>query len=144
MAINSVTLSGNLTRDAELKTVSGGLSVLNINLAVNERVKDKTSGQWKNYPNYVNCTMFGARAQSVAQYLTKGTHVTIQGKLHYSSWQGSDGKKQSNLSVTVDDVDFSGSNRGAAPQVPQQMMPAGAVSPAQAIGSIPSDMDTPF
>ena len=75
MSINKVVISGNLTRDGEIRTTQSGMSVLNIGVAVNDRIKNATSGEWEDYPNYVNCVMFGRRAEAIAQYLTKGTKV---------------------------------------------------------------------
>lgn len=106
MSINSTVVAGNLTRNAELKQTSSGMSVLHFSVAVNDRVKNNQTGEWEDKPNFVPCVMFGKRAQSVAQYLTKGTKVTVQGKLHYSSWQGNDGKTRSKLEVMVDELEF--------------------------------------
>lgn len=105
MSINSVTISGNLTRDAELRTTPSGTHVLNIGVAVNERRKNQ-AGEWVDSPQFIDCTMFGTRAEKVAPYLTKGTKVAIHGKLHYSSWEDRSGNKRSKLDVTVDDIEF--------------------------------------
>lgn len=110
MSINRVALSGNLTRDPELRTTQSGTSVLTFGIAVNDRRKNNQTGEWEDYANFVDCTMFGTRAQSVSQYLRKGQHVTLDGKLRYSSWER-DGQKRSKLEVIIDDIDFSGSGR---------------------------------
>lgn len=115
--INSVTIAGNLGKDAELKSTQGGTAILRFSVAVNERRKDQ-SGNWTDYTNWISCVMFGKRAQSVAQYLTRGTKVTVQGKLHYSSWQGNDGKTHSKLEVMVDELEFM--SRGNQQQPVQQ------------------------
>ena len=85
MSINRVILTGNLTRDAELRTTQSGLSIATFGIAVNDRTKNSSTGEWEEYANFINCTMFGKRAEAVAQYLTKGTRVGIDGRLHYSS-----------------------------------------------------------
>lgn len=106
MAVNIVCIAGNLTRDAEVKATPSGVTVLEFGVAVNERRKN-ASGEWEDHPNYIDCAMFGSRAEKIGGYLTKGKKVAIQGKLHYSSWQDqSSGKKRSKLSVTVDDIEF--------------------------------------
>lgn len=115
--INSVTIAGNLGKDAELKSSQSGTAVLRFGVAVNERRKDQ-QGNWSDYTSWISCVMFGNRAQSVAQYLTKGTKVTVQGKLHYSSWQGKDGQKHSKLEVMVDELEFM--SRGNQQQQYQQ------------------------
>lgn len=106
MSINRVVISGNLTHDAQLRTTPSGTSVLDFSVAVNERRKDQ-SGEWKDYPNYMDCTMFGTRAEKLQQYLVKGLKVAVEGKLHYRSWQDKQsGKTRSKLDVTVDNVEF--------------------------------------
>lgn len=108
MSINRVILSGNLTRDAELRTTQSGMAILAVGIAVNDRRKNTQTGEWEDYPNFFDCTMFGARAQNIAQYLKKGTRVMLDGKLRYSSWER-DGQKRSKVEVIIDDIDFSGS-----------------------------------
>ena len=104
MSINSVTISGNLTRDPELRTTASGMSVLTFCVAVNDR-KQNGAGEWVDYPNYIDCTMFGKRAESLAVHLNKGVKVCIAGKLHYSTW-GKDGQKRSKVYVTVNDLEL--------------------------------------
>ena len=86
MAVNSVAISGNLTRDPELRATASGTGVLNFSVAVNERQKSRDTGEWEDYPNFIDCTMFGARAESLSRYLNKGTKVSIEGKLRWSQW----------------------------------------------------------
>lgn len=116
MSINHVTISGNLTRDAELRATPGGTSVLSFGVAVHESVKG-SDGQWTDRPNFVDCTMFGARAEGIAQYLAKGTKVAVSGKLRYSAWER-DGQHRSKLEVVVDDIEFM-SRKPAPSQQPQ-------------------------
>lgn len=118
MSINRVMISGNMTRDAELRQTAGGMQVLTFGVAVNERVQDRQSGQWEDRANFVDCTMFGKRAEAVAQYLAKGTKVAIEGKLRYSSWER-DGQKRSKLEVIVDEIEFM-SGRQQQPQQQRQ------------------------
>ena len=105
MSINRVIISGNLTRDAELRQTASGTSVLGFGVAVNDRRRNNATGEWEDYANFVDCTMFGQRAQAIAQYLRKGLKVAIEGKLRYSSWER-DGQKRSKLEVIVDDLEF--------------------------------------
>ena len=98
MSINRVIISGNLTRDPELRQTQSGMAVLSFGVAVNDRRKNPSTGEWEDYPNFVDCTMFGARANSLAQYLSKGTKVSIEGKLRWSQWER-DGQKRSKLEV---------------------------------------------
>ena len=96
MSINRVNISGNLTRDPELRATAGGTQVLSFGVAVNDRRKNPQTGDWEDYPNFVDCTMFGTRAEAVSRYLSKGTKVAIEGKLRYSSWER-DGQRRSKL-----------------------------------------------
>ena len=112
MSINSVCISGFLTRDPDLRHTQGGTAVLTMGVAVNDRRKNPQTGVWEDCPNFVDCTMFGARAESVARFLSKGSKVAIEGKLRYSSWER-DGQKRSKLEVVVDEIEFM--SRGQQP-----------------------------
>ena len=105
MSINRVCISGNLTRDPELRSTAGGTSVMGFGVAVNERRKNNQTGEWEDYPNFVDCTLFGKRAESLEQYLSKGAKVAIEGRLRYSSWE-KDGQKRSKLGVIVDEIEL--------------------------------------
>jgi single-strand DNA-binding protein len=104
-------ISGNLTRDPELRSTAGGTSVLNFGVAVNDRRKNQQTGEWEEYANFINCVMFGKRADALAQYLTKGQKVAIEGKLSYSQWESQQGEKRSKVEVLVDEIEFM-SSRG--------------------------------
>lgn len=105
MSINRVIISGNLTRDPELRSTASGLPVLGFGVAVNDRRRNQQTGEWEDYPNFIDCTMFGARADSLSRYLSKGTKVTIEGKLRWSQWER-DGQKRSKIEVIVDELEF--------------------------------------
>ena len=155
MSINRVIISGNLTRDPELRSTAGGTSVLGFGVAVNDRRKNQQTGEWEDYPNFIDCTMFGARADALNKYLSKGTKVTIEGKLRWSQWER-DGQKRSKIEVIVDELEFMSSRNGAnqgydngmsagyAPQ-PQPMM-AAQPAPAPIMNASASvyDEDIPF
>lgn len=111
MSINRVIISGNLTRDPDLRSTASGMAVLSLGVAVNDRRRNQQTGEWEDYPNFVDCTMFGTRAESLARFLSKGTKVTIEGKLRWSQWER-DGQKRSKLEVVVDDFEFMSSRNG--------------------------------
>lgn len=102
--INRVVLSGNLTRDPEQRATAGGTPVLRFAVAVNDRRKD-ADGEWRDHPNYIDCTMFGNRASGVAPYLRKGAHVVLDGSLRWSQWE-KDGERRSKLEVIVDGLEL--------------------------------------
>ena len=115
MSINRVTLTGNLTRDPEMRATQGGTQVMSFGLAVNDRRRNPQSGEWEDYPNFIDCTMFGTRAEAVSRYLNKGSKVAIEGKLRYSSWER-DGQRRSKLEVIVDEIEFMSSRNGQGGQ----------------------------
>lgn len=105
MSINRVNISGNLTRDPELRVTASGTQVLSFGVAVNDRRRNPQTGEWEDYPNFVDCTMFGTRAEAVRRYLSKGSKVAIEGKLRYSSWE-KDGERRSKIGVIVDEIEL--------------------------------------
>ena len=134
MSINRVNISGNLTRDPEIRRTAGGTAVMSFGVAVNERARD-ANGEWVDRPNFVDCTMFGTRAEAVGRYLSKGSKVAIEGKLRYSSWE-KDGQRRSKLEVIVDEIEFM-SRREDGSQ---------AAAPQPSAASVPDvyDEDIPF
>ncbi len=104
MSINRVVISGNLTRDPELRHTQSGTSVLSISIAVNDRRKNASTGEWEDYANFIDCTLFGNRAEAMDRLLQKGSKVTIDGKLRWSQWER-DGQKRSKIEVIVQDID---------------------------------------
>lgn len=120
--INRVIISGNLTRDPEVRSTASGMTVMSFGIAVNGRVKNNKTGEWEDRADFVDCTMFGKRADSVSQYLSKGMKVFIDGSLRWSQWE-KDGQKRSKHEVIVDDIVFTGSgqnNQQQGYQQPQQ------------------------
>ena len=113
MAINTWTISGNLTRDPELRATASGTAVLGFSVAVNDRRKNQQTGVWEDHPNYIDCTVFGARAEALANILHKGSGVTVQGKLRWSEWER-EGQKRSKIEVVVDEIALH-DKKGAAP-----------------------------
>ena len=106
MSINRVTITGNLTREPELKAIQGGTQILRVGVAVNDRAKS-ADGKWVDRPNFIDCIVFGKRAQALSTRLHKGMKVAIEGKLRWSSWKDKDtGKTRSKVEVTVDDLEF--------------------------------------
>ena len=107
MGINKVFLSGNLTRDPEMRTTNNGFSILGFGIAVNDRRQNKQTGEWEDVPNFIDCNVLGRRAESLASMLHKGMKVTVEGKLHYSSWEDREtGQRRSKIDVTVDNLEL--------------------------------------
>lgn len=105
MSINRVVVSGNLTRDPELRATPGGTQVLGFGMAVNDRRRNQQTGEWEDYPNFIDCTMFGNRAEALSRILCKGMKVAIEGKLRYSSWEDKNGgSRRSKVEIIPDEV----------------------------------------
>lgn len=137
MSINHVAITGNLTRDPELRSTAGGTAVMSFGIAVNDRRKNQKTGEWEDSPNFIDCTMFGARAQSVSRLLSKGSKVAIEGKLRWSQWER-DGQKRSKIEVIVDEIEFMSRQQGQLGSEPVYAAPATAPQPyQQQIGGMP-------
>jgi single-strand DNA-binding protein len=149
--INVVVLTGNLTRDPELRSLPSGMSVCSLRIASNTRRKGQ-SGEWEDKANYFDVTVWGAQGENCARFLSKGRPIALNGRLEWREWQAQDGTKRQNVEIIADSVQFLGgrddapSGGGFTPQsdVPvdnQDFQPAGA--PAGG-GSAPADDDIPF
>ena len=105
MSINRVVITGNLTRDPELRRTQSGMDILGFGVAVNDRKRNASTGEWEDRANFVDCTIFGARAEPLSGILAKGTKVAVEGKLRWSQWER-DGQKRSKLEVVASDIDW--------------------------------------
>lgn len=139
MSINKTIISGNLTRDAEERRTQSGMVIVTFAVAVNERRKNTQTGEWDDYPNYIDVTWFGTRAEKCVGYLTKGAKVTVEGHLRQERWE-KDGQKRSKISVILDEIELP----------PMQERPATQQRPAQVpqFEEVPQtsvyDADIPF
>ena len=116
MSINKAIISGNLTRDAELRSTASGTPVLSFSVAVNDRRKNNQTGEWEDVPNFIGCTLFGKYGQSIAQYMTKGAKVAVEGKLRWNQWER-DGQKRSKVEVMAETVELMQRREAAAAPV---------------------------
>lgn len=121
MSINKVVITGNLTREPEIRRTASGMAILSFGVAVNDRRKDPKTGEWGDYANFIDCVMFGTRAESISNYLHKGIKVAIDGKLRWSQWER-EGQKRSKVEVTVDDIEIL-TPKGEQPNSPQAQAP---------------------
>ena len=106
--INRVLVTGNLTKDPELRSTPSGTSICKLRIAVNSRRKD-ASGQWVDKPNYFDVTVWGAQGENCAQYLQKGRGVAVDGRLDWREWEATDGSgKRQAVEIIADTVQFLG------------------------------------
>jgi len=105
--INRVVLTGNLTRDPELRSTPSGTSVCSLRVACNTRRKD-ASGEWVDKPNYFDVTVWGRQGENAAQYLEKGRPIAVDGRLEWREWEDQNGNKRQSVDIIADSVQFLG------------------------------------
>ena len=110
--VNVVVITGNLTRDPELRHTGGGTAVCDLRVAVNSRRKDQ-SGNWVDKPNFFDVTVWGAQGENCATYLAKGRPVAIEGRLDWREWEAKDGGKRQAVQIIANTVQFLGSRDGS-------------------------------
>jgi len=101
--MNSVTVAGNIAKDAEIRQLNNGDSVANFSIADNQG-KDKSAIFW-------NCQLFGKRADSLAQYLVKGQSVTVSGNISEREWTDKEGNKRKSMDLRVNEVALQGGRK---------------------------------
>jgi len=154
--INRVVLTGNLTRDPELRSLPSGSSVCSLRLACNTRKKDGATGEWTDKPNYFDITVWGAQGENCARYLSKGRPVAIDGRLDWREWEDQNGNKRQAVEIWADTVQFlggrddAGGGNGGGGFTPRSDVPvddsdfqASRGTPAASTASAPDD-DIPF
>ena len=109
--VNVVVITGNLTKDPELRSTNGGMSVCEMRVAVNSRRKDQ-SGQWVDKPNYFDVVVFGAQGENCANYLSRGRPLAVEGRLDWREWEAKDGGKRQAVQIIANSVQFLGSRDG--------------------------------
>jgi single-strand DNA-binding protein len=146
--INRVVVSGNLTRDPELRQLPGGNSVCKLRMAVNTRKKDRDTNQWSDVANYFDITVWGAQGENVAKYLTKGSPLLVDGRLEWREWQAQDGTNRQAVEIIAENTQFIGGRDGGAPGGGGGGRDSGEFTPSDrgSLQSVPAadDDDIPF
>lgn len=144
-SFNQVILMGNLTRDVEVRFTANNTAIGSFGMAVNESWKD-AQGNKKERVTFVDCDAFGKTAETMKQYLSKGSPIMVVGKLRLDEWEDKNGGgKRSKIKVVVDSFTFvgGGKDKGDTPPVSTQARPSNR--PTTAIGPSPiDDGDVPF
>jgi single-strand DNA-binding protein len=150
-----VVLTGNLTRDPELRSTNTGMSVCSLRIACNTRRKNQATGDWEDKPNYFDVTVWGAQGENCARFLSKGRPVAVDGRLEWREWQDQNGNKRQAVDIVADAVQFLGSRDDAAggsngftprsdvPADTRDFEPAGTPAGGSA-GSSAGEDDIPF
>jgi single-strand DNA-binding protein len=151
--INRVTMTGNLTRDPELRSTANGTSVCSLRIANNTRRKD-ANGEWTDRAHYFSVTVFGAQGENCARFLSKGRPIALDGRLEWREWQTQDGAKRESVEIVAETVQFLGGREegsgGGNGFTPRSDVPADAsdFQPAGAVGgggsNAAADDDIPF
>lgn len=111
MAVNSIAILGNLTRDMEERKPD---AVYSFDLAYTMRKKIK--GEWKDTPGFINCVIYGKRGRALMPHLKKGTKVAVFGEIEYHAWTGKDGTKRHDTAINVRDLDFMSRKQNKDPE----------------------------
>ena len=112
--VNVVVITGNLTKDPELRHTGGGTAVCEMRVAVNSRRKDQ-SGNWVDKPNFFDVVVWGAQGENCSTYLSKGRPVAVEGRLDWSEWEAKDGSgKRQAVRIIANSVQFLGSRDGGS------------------------------
>src|SRR3982751_2624647 len=106
--INRVVLTGNLTRDPELRSLPSGMSVCSLRIASNTRRKDQSTGEWTDEPNYFSVTVWGAQGENCARFLAKGRPIALDGRLEWREWTDKEGNNRQSIDIIADAVQFLG------------------------------------
>jgi single-strand DNA-binding protein len=114
--INRVIITGNLTRDPELRAhpEGNGPSVCHMRIACNSRRRNPASGDWEDQPNYFDISVWGAQGENCHKYLSKGRGVAIDGRLRWREWMDSNQQKRQSVDIIADTVQFLGGGRDDA------------------------------
>lgn len=142
--LNKVLLMGNMTRDPQLSYLPSQTPVVEFGLAINRKFK-KQDGTMADETCFVDCQMYGKRAETVNKYFKKGDPIFVEGRLKFDSWE-KDGKKQSKLRVFVDNFEFlgkGGASGGSNASQAQTGSSPDAAADASYGGGSPDD-DIPF
>jgi len=111
--INVVVITGNLTKDPDLRHTGGGTAVCELRVAVNSRRKDGQTGEWVDKPNYFDVVVWGAQGENCATYLAKGRPVAVEGRLDWREWEAKEGGgKRQAVQIIANSVQFLGSRDG--------------------------------
>lgn len=144
MSINKVIVSGNLTRDPELR-MAGSTPLLQMGIAVNDRKKNNTTGDWEDVPNFFDVIVWGARGEALSRFLQKGSKVVVSGRLRWSQWQNKEGENRSKVEIVAEDVEFlsprDGSGGGSNSQFAAPSAPSGSGNSFDAPAAPSGDAD---
>jgi len=140
-SVNKVILLGHLGADAETRFTPSGTAVTNLRIATNRRVKDQQTGEWKDETDWHRVTLW--KAENLAQYLTKGKQVYVEGRLQTRSWDDKDGQKRWATDVVCEEIILlsgqGGAGRESGGEFDQSRPPVSMPRAAQPPAPTPAD-----
>jgi single-strand DNA-binding protein len=154
-SFNKVILMGNVTRDPELRYTPKGMAIAKIGLAVNRSWRNE-AGETKEEVTFVDIDAFGRQAETIGQYIKKGSPLFVEGRLRLDQWDDKQtGQKRSRLGIVLENFQFIGAPRtdGGSPDAPRRNSSAPAAAPSSATsappvaepdGPPPEEDDVPF
>jgi single-strand DNA-binding protein len=104
--INRVVMTGNLTRDPDLRALSSGTPVCSLRIACNTRRKD--GDEWVDKPNFFDITVWGSQGENCAKFLAKGRPIAVDGRLEWREYEARDGGTRQAVEIVADSVQFPG------------------------------------
>ncbi len=137
MYLNKALVIGNLTRDPELKSLPSGIQVATFSVATNRVWKDK-NGAKQESADFHNIVVFGRQAETVSQFLRKGSSVLVEGRMQTRSWDAADGQKRYRTEIVADRVQFGPRGSGAPSSAPSSAK-ASEGKPAEGVDAPPID-----
>ncbi len=153
-SVNKVILIGHLGKDAETRFTPGGSAKTTFPLATNRRWKDQQTGEWKEETDWHNIVLW--QKENLANYLTKGQRVYVEGRLHTRSYEDKEGQKKYMTEVVAQDLVLLGARGAEAPATeegftqaapargPQRVQPAAAPAPEEPLSEPITNDDVPF
>jgi single-strand DNA-binding protein len=142
-SVNKVILVGNLGADAELRYTGGGMAVANFRIATTEVWKDK-DGQKQEQTEWRRINLWGKAAEAVAQYLTKGKQVYVEGSIRTRKWQDKEGQDRYTTEIKADKLTLLGGGAGRGGGSMERDEHSQAAAPAPAGPDYPDSDDVPF
>src|ERR1700710_1451962 len=101
---NSITISGNITRDPEMRYTPSGISKVTFGVAVNRSWRNQQTQEWDEQTSFFNVVAWRQLAENVGASLTKGGRVVVSGRLEQRSWENEQGEKRTIVEIVADDV----------------------------------------
>ena len=139
--MNSITITGNLTREPEMKFLNSGQATVKLGIAVNRRWQNRQTQEWEERVSYFTVIAYGKLAENCQESLMKGAKVTVAGRLEQRSWETETGEKRSVEEIVADDIAASLQSATVLISRNEKAQSGGSVS---AKSSVPAFDDSPF